>query len=104
MSARLEVILCAGAIDTPKLLLLSGIGPADELSALNIKVHHDLPGVGKNLQDHSSVCLTELMGGPFAERTVFSLSPEKVEEERARQCRRMRCLWYETYFLSFDVE
>ncbi|KAL2009579.1 hypothetical protein VTN00DRAFT_5386 [Thermoascus crustaceus] len=79
-SARLEIILCAGAFDTSKLLLLSGIGPADELSALNIKVHHDLPGVGKGLQDHCSVCLTELMSRSFSERVAFELSPEKVEE------------------------
>jgi choline dehydrogenase-like flavoprotein len=47
-----EVLLCAGAIGSPQLLLLSGIGPADELAAHGIAVKHDLPGVGKNLQDH----------------------------------------------------
>jgi choline dehydrogenase len=47
-----EVLLSAGAICSPQLLLLSGIGPADELTALGIEVRHDLPGVGKNLQDH----------------------------------------------------
>jgi choline dehydrogenase len=48
-----EVILSAGAIDTPRLLLLSGVGPADELSALGIEVAVDLPAVGRNLQDHT---------------------------------------------------
>ena len=50
--ARREVVLCAGAIDTPRLLLLSGIGPAGELRPLGIEVARDLPGVGRNLTDH----------------------------------------------------
>jgi choline dehydrogenase len=51
--AAAEVILSAGAIDTPRLLLLSGIGPADELAQLGIDVAVDLPAVGRNLQDHT---------------------------------------------------
>lgn len=50
--AGAEVILAAGAIRSPQLLLLSGIGPADELAGLGITVRMDLPGVGRNLQDH----------------------------------------------------
>ncbi len=50
-SAR-EVVLTSGAIGTPKLLLLSGIGPADHLKTVGINPVHDLPGVGSNLQDH----------------------------------------------------
>jgi choline dehydrogenase len=53
-----EVILSSGAVNSPRLLLLSGIGPADELTALGIQPVHDLPGVGKNLQDHMDVYLT----------------------------------------------
>jgi choline dehydrogenase-like flavoprotein len=53
--AEREVLVTSGAIGSPKLLLLSGIGPADELKALGIPVVHDLPGVGKNLQDHLDV-------------------------------------------------
>lgn len=53
--AAREVIVCAGAIDTPKLLQLSGIGDGEALKALNIPVVHDLPAVGKNLQDHLCV-------------------------------------------------
>src|SRR5712691_4182483 len=52
VTATKEVILSAGVIDSPKLLLLSGIGPADHLRALGIPVVIDLPGVGENLQDH----------------------------------------------------
>ena len=47
-----EVVVSAGAIGSPRLLLGSGIGPADELRDLGIAVTHDLPGVGKNLRDH----------------------------------------------------
>jgi choline dehydrogenase len=50
--ARREVILCAGSINSPQLLKLSGLGPGAELAALGIKTLHDLPGVGENLQDH----------------------------------------------------
>jgi choline dehydrogenase len=47
-----EIVVCAGAIATPKLLLLSGIGAADELKAMGISVAADLPGVGRNFHDH----------------------------------------------------
>ena len=47
-----EVILAGGAIGSPHLLLLSGIGPADELRAVGVEPRHELPGVGKHLEDH----------------------------------------------------
>ena len=50
-----EVILCGGAINSPQLLQLSGVGNAEELGALRIDVVHDLPGVGEHLQDHLEV-------------------------------------------------
>jgi len=50
-----EVILCGGAINSPQLLQLSGVGNAGELAALGVEVVHDLPGVGENLQDHLEV-------------------------------------------------
>ena len=50
--AEAEVILAGGAINSPQLLLLSGIGPADELKHAGVRPVHDLPGVGRNLQDH----------------------------------------------------
>ena len=50
--ARKEVILCGGAINSPQILQLSGIGPGALLQSHGIEVKHDLPGVGENLQDH----------------------------------------------------
>jgi choline dehydrogenase len=55
--AEREVVLCAGAIGSPQLLLLSGIGPAEELRQVGVPVRHDLPGVGRNLQDHPFVTI-----------------------------------------------
>lgn len=52
IAARREIILCAGAIGSPALLQRSGIGPRSLLERLGIGVHHELPGVGENLQDH----------------------------------------------------
>ena len=63
--AEREVILSGGAFASPQLLLLSGVGPADELAALDIRVVADLPGVGKNLHDHLEVhLLYEAASGP----------------------------------------
>jgi choline dehydrogenase len=50
-----EIVLCGGAINSPQLLQLSGVGNAGELEALGVDVVHDLPGVGENLQDHLEV-------------------------------------------------
>src|SRR5262245_44024440 len=50
-----EVICCGGAINSPQLLQLSGVGNPAELEALGVDVVHDLPGVGENLQDHLEV-------------------------------------------------
>lgn len=56
--ARREVIVSAGTIGSPQLLMLSGVGPADHLRSHGLDVHVDLPGVGKNLHDHLFVPLT----------------------------------------------
>ncbi|CAI7630945.1 unnamed protein product [Penicillium bialowiezense] len=56
-----ETVLCAGAVDTPRLMMLSGLGPREQLSALGIPVIKDLPGVGENLLDHpESIIMWEL--------------------------------------------
>lgn len=58
-----EVLLCAGAIGSPHLLMLSGVGPKEELARLSIPLVQDLPGVGANLQDHIAcgvVCSSKL--------------------------------------------
>lgn len=62
--ARREVIVSAGAIASPQLLMLSGIGNEIELSGLGISTHHDLPGVGRNLHDHVGVYLTYRVDQP----------------------------------------
>ena len=71
VTARREVLLAAGAINSPKLLELSGIGQPDRLSALGIPPVHDLPGVGENLQDHLQI------------RTVFKVSGTETLNEKA---------------------
>ncbi|TPL94652.1 GMC family oxidoreductase N-terminal domain-containing protein [Mesorhizobium sp. B2-3-10] len=58
LAASREIVLCAGAINSPKILMASGIGPADELRQIGITPILDLPGVGKNLQDHVDGMIT----------------------------------------------
>ena len=58
VGAAREVILSAGTVNSPQLLLLSGIGPPGELERHGIEVVHDLPGVGRNLQDHVDCVLS----------------------------------------------
>ncbi len=66
-----EAILCAGAVNSPKILELSGIGGGAVLSALGLPVLHDLPGVGENLQDHLQI------------RTVFAIENGTTLNEKA---------------------
>ncbi len=68
-----EVILCGGTVNSPQLLLLSGIGPADELRRAGIQAVHDLPGVGKNLQDHVMVSTGYLCNKPVSMASAESL-------------------------------
>jgi choline dehydrogenase len=55
--AKREVVLCGGAIGSPQILMLSGVGPQEHLTELGIPVVHHLPGVGQNLQDHYSAAI-----------------------------------------------
>lgn len=64
LRAEREVIVTAGAIGSPKLLMLSGLGPAAHLSRHGIEVVLDLPGVGQNLQDHIDVDVVAELNGP----------------------------------------
>ncbi|QVQ52203.1 GMC family oxidoreductase N-terminal domain-containing protein [Spiractinospora alimapuensis] len=69
--ATREVILSAGAIDTPRLLLLSGVGPAEELRRVGVEPRHDLPGVGENLLDHPESIIMWETNRPVPERSVM---------------------------------
>jgi choline dehydrogenase-like flavoprotein len=70
LSASAEVILCGGTVNSPQLLMLSGVGPAEHLREHGIPVVLDRPGVGRNLQDHASVAL--LMSDPSAQSYALS--------------------------------
>jgi choline dehydrogenase-like flavoprotein len=61
-----EIIITAGAIGSPKLLMLSGIGPAAHLKNVGVNVMHDLPGVGENFHDHFSTDVTWVLNGPHS--------------------------------------
>ncbi|MCB1434166.1 MAG: GMC family oxidoreductase N-terminal domain-containing protein [Alphaproteobacteria bacterium] len=63
IDASQEVIVTAGAIGSPKLLMLSGIGPAAHLNDVGVNVLHDLPGVGQNFHDHFSTDVTWVLNG-----------------------------------------
>ena len=78
--ANQEITLCAGAIDSPKLLLLFGIGPAEELQEFDIPVIQDLPGVGKNLHDHLWLELVSMQKIEGHHRSLSIVSPEKFQE------------------------
>lgn len=73
--AEREVILCAGAVKSPQVLLLSGVGPADELRSLGIDVIHDLPGVGRNLQDHLGAFMRWEINSPVS---LYGATPEVI--------------------------
>ena len=74
-SAAREVILCAGAFNTPQLLKLSGIGPRQELEQYGIPVKVELAGVGENLQDRYEVCVVSRMKGGFSLMKGMKLRP-----------------------------
>jgi choline dehydrogenase len=76
--AKLEVVLSAGAFNTPQLLKLSGVGPRAELEKFNIPVRVDLPGVGENLQDRYEVGIVGEVDDPFSlvKDCAFGLSSD----------------------------
>lgn len=86
--ASREVILAGGAFNTPQMLMLSGIGPSEELKRHGIEVRVDLPGVGKNLQDRYEVGVVNRMN--FAEWQIFQgakfdTNDPQFHEWKARQ-------------------
>ncbi|WP_028648849.1 GMC family oxidoreductase [Nocardiopsis sp. CNT312] len=98
--AREEVVLAAGAVDSPRLLLLSGVGDAGELRSVGIDPRHDLPGVGENLLDHpESIIMWE---------TVRPVPPETVMDSDAALFVRRDAsdprpdLMFHLYQLAFD--
>ena len=64
LRAKTETILCAGAVDTPRLLLHSGIGPSSQLTSLSIPLTHDIPGIGYNLLDHPETIIMWELNSP----------------------------------------
>jgi choline dehydrogenase len=72
-----ELIICGGAVGSPQLLLLSGVGPAEHLQEMGIAVHHELPGVGQNLRDHPNVRI------PVRVKADFPLDPEAPRTQLA---------------------
>ena len=72
LHARREVLLCAGALQSPQILMLSGIGPAAQLLKHGIPVAHDLPGVGANFHDH--IDAVQVYDAPHL-KDLFGLSP-----------------------------
>jgi len=73
--ANREVILCGGTVNSPHLLLLSGIGPVDELRLCGIDIVHELPGVGKNLQDHLGGYMRWAINQPIS---AYGATPEQL--------------------------
>lgn len=80
LSARREVILCGGAVNSPQLLMLSGVGPGAHLQARGIATVVDLPGVGGNLQDHLDVTLAARDATAKAVGVGFGTLPRLLHE------------------------
>ena len=88
LNADREVIISCGAIGSPRLLQLSGIGPADSLKAAGVPVVHDLPGVGSNMQDHLD---------------LYAISECTGEHTYDRVARPHRTVWAGLQYLLFKT-
>ncbi|KAK9482111.1 GMC oxidoreductase [Lipomyces starkeyi] len=82
--ATKEIILSAGAIDTPKLLLLSGVGPKEQLQQHGIDIVHPLAGVGKNLRDRTAVFTVALVEDGYFDKHALEVDADRMKEARAR--------------------
>ena len=78
VAANKEVVLCGGAINSPQLLMLSGIGPAKHLAEIGIEIAKDLPGVGQNLQDHLAVAVAYACNEPISIGNAESLKNKLI--------------------------
>jgi len=98
VKAHREIVLAAGAIQSPQLLMLSGIGDSEHLAAVGVTVRHDLPGVGRNLHDHLAspvhmrtrnpasygVSLRATPRNLLECRRVFPVAPWPIGQQRVR--------------------
>ena len=83
LRAEREVILCGGAYNSPQLLMLSGVGPAEHLTMREIEVLLDQPAVGENLSDHAATQL--VWTTPEPQSLLLALEPAALEEYEATQ-------------------
>jgi choline dehydrogenase len=83
LRAEREVILCGGAYNSPQLLMLSGVGPAEHLTMREIEVQLDQPAVGENLSDHAAAQL--VWTTPEPESLLLALEPAALQEFEATQ-------------------
>ena len=84
LRAKAETILCAGAVDTPRLMMLSGLGPRQQLTDLGIDVLKDLPGVGENLLDHPETIILWELNKPVPENMTTMDSDAGIFLRRER--------------------
>lgn len=83
VGARREVILSAGAIQSPQLLMMSGIGPRHHLEEMKIPVMHHAPGVGQNLQDHVGMAgIIYIIDPPYniPDRNKFTMKLSEIRK------------------------
>ena len=85
-----EVILCGGAFNTPQLLMLSGIGPADQLAAHGIRPKAVLPGVGRNLQDRYEVTVVSELKDSFESLDTVAFDPASATDKLLAEWRKTR--------------
>jgi choline dehydrogenase len=78
------VILSGGTINSPQLLLLSGIGPAEHLQRVGVEVRHNLPGVGRNLQDHPTSAILAKVNLPTLNYNLFARAKDGIDWLRGK--------------------
>lgn len=79
-NAKKEIIISAGSFDSPKILMHSGIGPADQLSKFNIPILHENPAVGQNYKDHYHIALKYIRADHTSEKPAFFRDKERQKK------------------------